>query len=31
MGQTHGVPSTNNAHPHTTYQVKIVHNGIIEN
>ncbi len=28
---THGVPSTNNAHPHTTDQVSIVHNGIIEN
>ena len=28
---THGVPSEKNAHPHTTNQVAIVHNGIIEN
>ena len=28
---THGVPSEKNAHPHTTDQVAIVHNGIIEN
>ena len=28
---THGVPSTNNAHPHTSENVSIVHNGIIEN
>ncbi|PPR43019.1 MAG: Glutamine--fructose-6-phosphate aminotransferase [isomerizing] [Alphaproteobacteria bacterium MarineAlpha8_Bin1] len=28
---THGIPSTNNAHPHTTDEVSIVHNGIIEN
>ncbi len=28
---THGVPSENNAHPHMTEQVAIVHNGIIEN
>ncbi len=28
---THGVPSENNAHPHVTDQVAIVHNGIIEN
>ena len=28
---THGVPSTANAHPHTTTEVSIVHNGIIEN
>ncbi len=28
---THGVPSTQNAHPHTTESVSIVHNGIIEN
>ena len=28
---THGVPSTTNAHPHTTNEVSIVHNGIIEN
>ncbi len=28
---THGVPSTLNAHPHTSDKVSIVHNGIIEN
>ena len=28
---THGVPSVRNAHPHTTGQVSVVHNGIIEN
>ncbi|MTI09402.1 glutamine--fructose-6-phosphate transaminase (isomerizing) [Curvivirga aplysinae] len=28
---THGVPSENNAHPHMTDKVAIVHNGIIEN
>lgn len=28
---THGAPTTNNAHPHATEQVAIVHNGIIEN
>jgi len=28
---THGVPSENNAHPHMTGAVAIVHNGIIEN
>lgn len=28
---THGVPSENNAHPHMTGRVAIVHNGIIEN
>ena len=28
---THGIPSTSNAHPHTTDEVSIVHNGIIEN
>ena len=28
---THGVPSTNNAHPHVSENVSIVHNGIIEN
>ena len=28
---THGVPSTNNAHPHSSESVSIVHNGIIEN
>ena len=28
---THGVPSTNNAHPHVSESVSIVHNGIIEN
>ncbi len=28
---THGGPTTNNAHPHATGEVAIVHNGIIEN
>ncbi|WP_372731382.1 glutamine--fructose-6-phosphate transaminase (isomerizing) [Novosphingobium sp.] len=28
---THGAPTTNNAHPHATAQVALVHNGIIEN
>ncbi|PCI38068.1 MAG: glutamine--fructose-6-phosphate transaminase (isomerizing) [Rhodospirillaceae bacterium] len=28
---THGVPSVNNAHPHMTEKVAVVHNGIIEN
>jgi glucosamine--fructose-6-phosphate aminotransferase (isomerizing) len=28
---THGVPTTNNAHPHVSRGVAIVHNGIIEN
>ncbi len=28
---THGVPSEDNAHPHATDRVAIVHNGIIEN
>ncbi|MCI5060681.1 MAG: glutamine--fructose-6-phosphate transaminase (isomerizing) [Alphaproteobacteria bacterium] len=28
---THGSPSTNNAHPHATDKVAVVHNGIIEN
>ncbi len=28
---THGAPTTNNAHPHATGHVAIVHNGIIEN
>tara|TARA_B100000287_G_scaffold202738_1_gene191448 strand:- start:1040 stop:2863 length:1824 start_codon:yes stop_codon:yes gene_type:complete len=28
---THGAPSTINAHPHTSENVSIVHNGIIEN
>lgn len=28
---THGVPSEANAHPHATYNVAVVHNGIIEN
>ena len=28
---THGVPSIVNAHPHSTDQVSVVHNGIIEN
>lgn len=28
---THGRPSVNNAHPHATDKVAIVHNGIIEN
>lgn len=28
---THGAPTANNAHPHATEQVALVHNGIIEN
>ncbi len=28
---THGKPSVNNAHPHATDKVAVVHNGIIEN
>lgn len=28
---THGRPTTNNAHPHSTDKVAVVHNGIIEN
>ena len=28
---THGAPTTNNAHPHATLEVSLVHNGIIEN
>ncbi len=28
---THGVPNENNAHPHATDRVAVVHNGIIEN
>ncbi len=28
---THGGPTENNAHPHATEQVAVVHNGIIEN
>ena len=28
---THGVPNENNAHPHMTARVALVHNGIIEN
>jgi len=28
---THGVPSADNAHPHATERVAVVHNGIIEN
>jgi len=28
---THGVPSTINAHPHSSHNVSVVHNGIIEN
>jgi len=28
---THGAPTTNNAHPHATEHVALVHNGIIEN
>ncbi len=28
---THGAPTANNAHPHATAQVAVVHNGIIEN
>ena len=28
---THGIPSTLNAHPHSSENVSVVHNGIIEN
>ena len=28
---THGMPSTINAHPHSTESISVVHNGIIEN
>lgn len=28
---THGMPTENNAHPHATNEVAVVHNGIIEN
>ena len=28
---THGIPNSVNAHPHSTEQVSVVHNGIIEN
>src|SRR5580692_12014034 len=28
---THGAPTENNAHPHGTSRVSVVHNGIIEN
>ncbi|MAS86527.1 MAG: glutamine--fructose-6-phosphate transaminase (isomerizing) [Micavibrio sp.] len=28
---THGIPSAENAHPHATAKVAVVHNGIIEN
>ncbi len=28
---THGIPSQENAHPHTSGEIAIVHNGIIEN
>ncbi len=28
---THGVPNTINAHPHSSHNVTVVHNGIIEN
>jgi glucosamine--fructose-6-phosphate aminotransferase (isomerizing) len=28
---THGAPTTNNAHPHATAEIALVHNGIIEN
>ena len=28
---THGVPNEINAHPHSSEQVSVVHNGIIEN
>jgi glucosamine--fructose-6-phosphate aminotransferase (isomerizing) len=31
VGQTHGKPTVNNAHPHATDRVAVVHNGIIEN
>ena len=28
---THGIPNTINAHPHSSENVSVVHNGIIEN
>src|SRR5690606_7617236 len=28
---THGAPTANNAHPHATEELALVHNGIIEN
>ena len=28
---THGIPNTINAHPHSSHNVSVVHNGIIEN
>jgi glucosamine--fructose-6-phosphate aminotransferase (isomerizing) len=28
---THGIPNANNAHPHVTEKVGVIHNGIIEN
>ena len=28
---THGVPNSINAHPHSSHNVSVVHNGIIEN
>ena len=28
---THGIPNTINAHPHSSEDVSVVHNGIIEN
>ena len=28
---THGIPNVVNAHPHSTENVSVVHNGIIEN
>ena len=28
---THGIPNSINAHPHSTHNVSVVHNGIIEN
>ncbi len=28
---THGIPNSINAHPHSSYNVSVVHNGIIEN
>ena len=28
---THGIPSQVNAHPHSSDEVSVVHNGIIEN
>merc|ERR1711904_259520 len=31
MGATHGIPNIINAHPHSSENVSVVHNGIIEN